>query len=440
MIDTYGADALRLYMIYSPVVRAEDLRFSEDGVKHQMREIMIPLWNAYSFFVTYSNVDSYTGSLEDTKRSDNVLDRWIVSSMETLLDRVVTSMDAYDLQRSVRPFVHFIDDLTNWYIRRSRRRFWKSQDDEDKDQAYRTLYYVLIQLSKVAAPFIPCLSDAIYMNLRTDDMPDSVHLCDFPQADESNRDPELESQMADVMTCVRLGRLLRTENNLKVRQPLATIHVVSRNAAIRERLAGLSDLITDELNIKQAEFGEHVTELATLKAKPDFKKLGPRLGPRVKDSAKALAALDTEALEPLTAGSSVRVTLSDGEEIELSPDEIVMELVPREGVVVASEGEIVIALDTELTDALKAEGIAREFVNKVQNMRKTSGLDVSDRITIQYAGSDDVQAAIGSHIDYINSEVLSLGTGFQASGLESDDGVETWDLNGQDCAIRIRKA
>ncbi|MCE9612712.1 MAG: isoleucine--tRNA ligase [Lentisphaerae bacterium] len=441
MIETYGADALRLYLIYSPVVRAEDLRFSEEGVKHLMRSIVIPLWNAYSFFVTYANVDGWqagsAGAGSGGRRSEHVLDRWIISSLETLLDRVVSALDAYDLQRAVRPFVQFVEDLTNWYIRRSRRRFWKSQDDADKQQAYETLNYVLLQLSKVAAPFMPFLSDSIYMNLRTPDMPESVHLCDFPKANQAQRDPELEAEMADVMTAVQLGRTLRAAHDLKVRQPLATMHVVSRNAKTRERILVLRDLVADELNVKAVTFGEHETDLATLKAKPDFKVLGPRLGPKVKEAAKAIAALDSATLERLASGQPVDVALSGGVTVTLVAGDVVIERTPLPGMVVAAEGDLVVALETKLDDALIREGLVREFVNKVQNMRKTTGLDVADRIRVSYAAGEALRAALEEHVDYVNAEILSLGT---AACADAGAGAEAWDINGHPCRIQIVKA
>ncbi len=440
LIETYGADALRLYLIYSPVVRAEDLRFSEEGVKHLMRNILIPLWNAYSFFVTYANVDQWQerggGQVSGVSGKGHVLDRWILSSMETLLDRVVTALDEYDLQRAVRPFVHFIEDLTNWYIRRSRRRFWKSQDDEDKQQAYQTLHYVLLQLSKVAAPFMPFLSDSIFMNLRTAEMPESVHLCDFPKADQARRDPALEAQMAGVMTVVQLGRTLRSAHDLKVRQPLAVLHVVSRNDVMLGGIAALRELIEEELNVKSVVFGKHETELASLKAKADFKALGPKLGPKMKDAAKAIAALGSEALERLALGEAVAVTLADGTRVELGAGDVVIERTPLAGMVVAAEGELVVALETKLTEALVHEGLAREFVNKIQNMRKDAGLDVSDRIRVTFFADEAVRAAIQAHVEYVNGEVLSLGT----AACEAGDAAAEWDLNGHACRIAIVKA
>ncbi|MBQ5795583.1 MAG: isoleucine--tRNA ligase, partial [Kiritimatiellae bacterium] len=283
MLNTYGADAIRLYMIYSPVVKAESLKFSENGVKQLMRDLLIPWWNAYSFFVTYANVDGFHDKEVTFPESENVLDKWIVSSMETLIADVSAAMDNYDLQKSVRPFVKFIEDLTNWYIRRSRRRFWKSTNDGDKLSAYRTLRYVLVQLSKVAAPFTPFIAEEIYSNLKGESDPESVHLCDFPTANAAARDLELERRMADVQAAVELGRRLRADNDLKVRQPLSALKLAGGD------VAGLESLIEDELNVKKVDFVADETELCDITYKANFKTLGKKCGAKMKAVAAAIA-------------------------------------------------------------------------------------------------------------------------------------------------------
>ena len=432
IVHEYGADALRLYMINSPVVKAEGLRFSEDGVKHALRHLLIPLWNSYSFFVTYANIDGWTTEKMEGEASQNQLDRWIRSSLESLAADVTAAMDTYDLQRAVRPFVRFIEDLTNWYIRRSRRRFWKSQDDSDKQQAYQTLNYVLLQLSKIAAPFIPFISERIYQNLRTADMPESVHLCDFPAADGTNRDPELEQEMDAVMTIVRLVRLLRTDHNLKVRQPLAKLHVVSSNAALLSKLGEYTEIMEEELNVKELAFGSNESELADLKAKADFRRLGPRFGPRMKQLAGAIANIGHETLVSLAGGDSISVDL-EGESVELTNEDIVIERIPRTGLVVASEGQVVVALETELSPELIQEGLAREFVSKVQNMRKTADLEVTQRIRIAFRGDSELQQAVAANADYVSSEVLAIECQPDAD-LSSG---EELDINDHMCVVQI---
>ncbi len=434
VINKYGADAVRLYMIYSPVVRAENLAFAEDGVKQIMRDLLIPMWNAYSFFVTYANTDGWTPERTIPGESPNLLDRWILSSMEKLSADVTTAMDAYDLQSAVRPFVHFIEDLTNWYIRRSRRRFWKSEDDDDKNQAYQTLYTVLVTLSKVGAPFVPFITESIYRNLRTDDMPESVHLCDFPQFEGEHRDADLDRQMAVVQDVVRLGRSLRSDYDLKVRMPLKGIHVATRDMSLKRNIDELKHLVMEELNVKDVWFGEDETALATYSAKPNFKTLGPKLGPKIKTCAAGVGKLSTDEITAVLGGKTLNLDL-DGEAFEMTADDLLVTRNPREGLAVASEGVLVVALETQLTPELEQEGLAREFVSRLQNLRKQTGLDVSDRIHVSFRGSEAVQAAVSEHRNFIMSEILAMA-------LDVSDQIngEVLDLNGESAEVSLRKA
>jgi len=435
VINEYGADALRLYMIYSPVVRAESLRFAEEGVKHSLRHLLLPWWNAYSFFITYANIDGWTPEQSVPER-DNLMDRWIQSSLARLEQQVTEAMDRYDLQASVRPFVAFIEDLTNWYIRRSRRRFWKSEDDTDKMQAYSTLYDVLLGLSKIAAPFTPFISETIYQNLKTDDMPESVHLCDFPTAAEAQRDAVLEGQMAVVMSAVEQGRALRAEYKLKNRQPLAKMHVVCDDEKLLANIQELESLISDELNVRAVEFSTDSSELATIQAKPNFKQLGPKLGPLMKKAVPLIAGLSDAQISVLSSGGTVAVEL-EGKTIELTAADIEVVRIPKEGMAVSAEGSLVVGLDTQLDDDLVAEGLAREFVNKIQNMRKEMDLEVTQRIQIGFAGDDAICSAVETHREYIETETLALSC---ASLSEGDPTGTPWDLNGHDTRLAITKA
>ncbi|MBO7721023.1 MAG: isoleucine--tRNA ligase [Kiritimatiellae bacterium] len=414
MLDTYGADAIRLYMIYSPVVKAESLKFSEKGVKQLMRDLLIPWWNAYSFFVTYANVDGFDEPEVAVPASANVLDRWIVSSMETLIADVTAAMDAYDLQKSVRPFVRFVEDLTNWYIRRSRRRFWKSTNDADKLDAYRTLRYALVQLSKVAAPFTPFIAEEIYRNLRGMSDPESVHLCDFPEANAAVRDLPLEKRMADVQTVVELGRRLRAENDLKVRQPLSAVRIAGGD------VKGLEDLIEDELNVKRVDLIADETELCEVSYKANFKTLGPKCGPKMKAVAAAIAAL----------GSRGAALPGEIEGVALSEGDVLVTRIPKAGLVVAAEGAVVVGLETDLTPALVAEGNAREFVSRVQAMRKEADFEVTQRITVEVETDAEMKSSIEAHLDYVKNETL-------ATALTVVDGSGGVDLNGHMTAIKV---
>ena len=423
MLDTYGADAIRLYMIYSPVVRAENLKFSENGVKQLMRDLLIPWWNAYSFFVTYANVDGFNDAEVRFPESDNVLDRWIVSSMETLIADVTAAMDAYDLQRSVRPFVKFIEDLTNWYIRRSRRRFWKSQNDGDKLCAYRTLRYVLVQLAKVAAPFTPFIAEEIYRNLKGEGDPESVHLCDFPTANAAARDLDLERRMADVQAVVELGRRLRADNDLKVRQPLSVLKVAGGD------VKGLESLIEDELNVKAVQFVADETELCDVSYKANFKTLGKKCGPKMKAVAAAIAAMGNG--EWGTGNGEPKVI----EGVEIAPEDVLVTRTPKAGLVVASDGPVVVGLETALTPELVAEGLAREFVSHVQAMRKEADFEVTQRIRVTVEADDELKAAIEAHRDYVTAETLAVALDFAACGE-----AKSVDLNGHAAKILVGKA
>ena len=414
MLDTYGADAIRLYMIYSPVVRAENLKFSENGVKQLMRDLLIPWWNAYSFFVTYANVDGFNDAEVVYPESPNVLDRWIVSSMETLIADVTAAMDAYDLQKSVRPFVKFIEDLTNWYIRRSRRRFWKSQNDGDKLCAYRTLRYVLVQLAKVAAPFTPFIAEEIYRNLKGAGDPESVHLCDFPTANAAARDLPLEKRMADVQTVVELGRRLRADNDLKVRQPLSALKLAGGD------VKGLEELIEDELNVKSVQFVADETELCEVSYKANFKTLGKKCGPKMKAVAAAIAEMK---------GFSGTATIGG---VDISADDVLVNRAPKAGLVVASEGAVVVGLETALNPELIAEGLAREFVSHVQAMRKEADFEVTQRIAVTVACDAEMQAALEAHRDYVMNETLTTSLAF-GSAAEAKQA----DLNGHPVAISV---
>ena len=413
MLDTYGADAIRLYMIYSPVVKAESLKFSEKGVQQLMRDLLIPWWNAYSFFVTYANVDGFNDAEVVYPESDNVLDKWIVSSMETLINDVTAAMDEYDLQRSVRPFVKFVEDLTNWYIRRSRRRFWKSTNDGDKLNAYRTLRYVLVQLSKVAAPFTPFIAEEIYTNLKGASDPESVHLCDFPTANAAARDLDLEKRMADVQAAVELGRRLRADNDLKVRQPLACLKLAGGD------VKGLEELIEDELNVKKVEFIADETELCDVTFKANFKTLGKKCGPKMKAVAAAIAGAKKVPFEC--------------EGFTITEEDVIVTRTPKDDLVVASQGAIVVGLETALTPELIAEGNVREFVSHVQSMRKEADFEVVQRIAVTVSCDAEMKAALEAYLDYVRNEILAVS-------VTITEGEGEVSLNGHKTGIVIAKA
>ncbi|MBF0288953.1 MAG: isoleucine--tRNA ligase, partial [SAR324 cluster bacterium] len=272
MLDKYGADAIRLYMLNSVAVRGDDLKFSEKGLVDTTRIILLPLWNALAFLTTYASIDQWQPTSENLDISpSNPLDCWILSKLQELIETVTNNMDQYELNKSVAPFVGFIDLLTNWYIRRSRRRFWKAGQGQDKREAYATLYQVLLQLSNVIAPFIPFIAEGIYQTLRESSSPQSVHLVDFPATCPEHRDLPLEKKMDLILSTVSMGRALRSKHQLKIRQPLATIFLVTRDPEAKNILTGMVDLITDELNIKKVVIAENEEDLVTFSAKANFK-------------------------------------------------------------------------------------------------------------------------------------------------------------------------
>jgi len=436
VVGKYGADAVRLYMMHSPAVKADDLCFSEHGVELVLRQVLLPLWNAYSFLTTYARIYQWQSkSLTLDSRPNAIIDRWILSMLHKLIDTVTKGMDDYDLNRSVEPFVGFIDQLTNWYIRRCRRRFWEEKQSEDRDQAFETLYTVLLELSKIAAPFVPFMSEAIYQNLKTQGTPDSVHLCAFPEAHPEIRDFSLEEAMEAVQTTVSLGHGLRKEHKLKVRQPLAKAHIASGDPHILQFLREQQHLIADELNVKTVEFADDENVFVSLKAKPNFRTLGKKVGRLMKAAQEAIDVFDQNQLAVLLEGGEVILSL-DGQQVMLTADDVQVDRVIHEGLIAANASHITIALDTALDEPLKLEGIAREIVNKLNTMRREQGLAVTDRIHISIDSTPRVQEAFKEWESYITTEVLAVDVQFHSNG--SGSGV-SWDLNGEPAVIEIKK-
>jgi isoleucyl-tRNA synthetase len=411
IFDSYGADALRLLLLSTPVVRGEDLKFSENSIKEMLRSVIIPFWNSYSFFMTYASIDKWEPPAEPAppENPKNPLDRWIVSSLSQMIEEVRENMDAYLLQKAAGRFNKFIEDLTNWYIRRSRRRFWKSQNDSDKNDAYQTLHFVLITFCKTAAPFIPFITEEIYRNLANNQMPESVHLNDFPSPLKQARDPELEKQMTITMEAVSLGRFLRSQHSLKVRQPLAEASIVVADAESMELIKGTLDIIKEELNVKKVTISTDDSELVTKNIKPNFKALGPKLGACMKEAAAILSKLNDNDTKTLLNGKNITICLKSGEKVDISPNDVIVQRKERQGLCVANEGNITVALDTVMTNELKTEGFAREIVSRIQNARKNSGLEVTDRIKIEYFVDDpDTAAMLPDFSEYVCNETLAV--------------------------------
>jgi isoleucyl-tRNA synthetase len=406
IVNTYGADSLRFALMNSAVVRAEDLKFSEDSVKDVLKNLIIPLWNAYSFFVTYANIDGYEPSETSYEKLSNPMDTWIISSSERLIEEVTEALDAYDIQKACSLFIPFIDDLNNWYIRRSRRRFWRSENDGDKKEAYDTLYRVLMTFIKIAAPIIPYTTEDIYQNLKTDEMSQSIHLELYPEYKACQRDLELEKRMALTQKAIVMGRSLRASNNLKTRQPLQTLFLVDRTEEDRKVLSAMADIIAEELNVKEVLIQEDESALVSYSAKANFKVLGSRLGKQMKSVASQIELFSGAMIASILDGKSVKLQYSEGE-IEISVEHIIVGRTEREGVKVLNEGSLTVGFDTKVTEELLQEGIARDIVRSVQNLRKDSGFEVSDRINLTYDGDDVVRQVFANFGSTIAKETLS---------------------------------
>ncbi|MFP4330571.1 MAG: isoleucine--tRNA ligase [Spirochaetaceae bacterium] len=432
VINEFGADALRLFLMNSTVVKAEDLKYSDDGVREVLKTVLIPLWNAYSFFVTYANIDEVepTGAPEDP---GNPLDRWILSEVERLVADVTSYLDAYDMQRAIDPVVDFIDLLNNWYIRRSRRRFWKSENDSDKRQAYETLYAVLLKLTTVAAPIIPFVTEEIYRNLRKEGDPESVHLCDYPVSREALRDFELEQKMATTRKAVSMGRAIRSLHNLKIRQPLQAIHLVTRDEQERRILREMEDMIREELNVKEVIFRENEEELVEYQAKPNYRILGKALGKDMKQAKERIEALSPGEIQTLLEGGTLNLDL-DGRSFDITSESIEVQRREKHNLKVLNEASLTVALDPEISEELKKEGLVRDLIRLVQNLRKETGLEVSDRIALYLDAGPELAGAVEMFEDYLASETLA-----EKVHREPGEGAETYEIGGEDVRLALER-
>lgn len=405
VINKFGSDALRLFLIHSSVVRADDLKYSDDGVRDVLKGILIPLWNSYSFYVTYANIDGISPE-KAPENPSNPLDRWILSSAQKLIKDVTEALDAYDLSKAVDPIISFIDELNNWYIRRSRRRFWRSENDNDKNEAYGSLYTVLKILTKVAAPFIPFVTENIYQNLRQENEPESVHLCDYPVYDSSYRDEELEFKMDTVQKAVSMGRSLRYQFNLKIRQPLRSVELVTRNPKEKSVLLEMEDSIREELNVKNVVFHEKEDELVEYRAKANFRVLGKELGGLMGEAAGKIQSLGQNEILSILDGGVLSLDIGD-RTVELTEDKIIVDRLEKEHLKVLNEGTLTVGLDTLLTKELIQEGQVRDLIRGIQNLRKEKGLDVTDRIRLFVSGTKSMKEGFESFKEFISSETLA---------------------------------
>jgi isoleucyl-tRNA synthetase len=373
------------------------------------------LWNVYAFLANYARLDGFDPTAEPVPLEERQpIDRWLLSNLQLLVQRAHDSMRSYLLYGFVEQAERFIDDLSNWYVRRNRRRFWRTKDEADRDKlgAYQTLYTALETLCRVIAPICPFVTERIYQNLvrkARPDAPESIHLCEFPQADPALIDEDLSKQMDAVKDLVSMALGVRQARQLRVRQPLAEMTVAAADAAIRAGIERFPSHVLEELNVKRLVVREDLGDAVSATVKPDFGKLGPRLGKSAGNAAKALGELDPdEVARTLDADGRIELTL-DGEAVTLLSDDVIVERQWRDGIAGADGPAFSVALDTVLTDELTAEGWARDVVRHVQQLRKDAKLEMSDRIRLRYdTSSESLAAAIDTWSDYVRAETLAL--------------------------------
>ena len=427
VISKYGADPIRWYMLYTSPVWTP-LRFDEDGIKEVQSKFFNTLKNTYTFFSMYANIDNIDPKEYDIKYEDmDEIDKWLLSKYNKLVKKVTTYMDNYDLTMSVREIQNFVaEDLSNWYIRRNRRRFWASVNDTSKLAVYKVTYDVLVGVCELIAPFAPFISDEIYTKLTGKE---SVHLANYPTFDESLINEKIESRMDLVRDLISLGRNIREDVKIKVRQPLSEALIDAKN---KNLISDLVDLIKEELNVKEVKFISDVENYMNFIVKPNFKEVGKTFGPLMGEFQKKLLELDSSDIAKLQNNETINMVLND-KQIEVNHQMVDIRTNSKEGFDVATDTTNFIILNTELTNDLIMEGIARELVSKVQNLRKTKDFDIADRIILYYNGDDEVTEAVTKFDKFIKDETLSIDIQVKFNL------TEEVDLNGHNTQIDVEK-
>ena len=441
LLKKYSADTVRWYLVsQSPVWRPT--LFDSEGVGEVQRKFFSTFLNTYAFFTLYANVDGFDQSeLKIPINERQEIDQWILSELNSLIKIYIQSMDSYDVTRAARAVSDFtIDQLSNWYVRRNRRRFWKSEKGKDKTAAYQTLHECLLTISKLIAPFAPFLSDEMYHNLMIGNKSalESVHLETAPTTDAQTINPELEHRMEHVIRIVGLVRAMRMKSSLKVRQPLQKIILPVKSEVDRKEIALMEDVIMEEINVKQIEYVADESAIIKKKSKPNFKSLGPKFGKSVQPIAARLRDLTSEEISKLQSQGSLVVHVN-GTEYTIDTNDVEILHEDIQGWLVETDGSLTVALDTALTDELIDEGLAREFVNRVQNLRKDSGFEVTDRIRIQHASSDRLTKALHRMTEYVKQETLAV----ELQAISTEDcptqAAKCEDINGEQSLIAVVK-
>ena len=437
LFDKYGADTTRWYLIASSPPWRPTL-FDEDSLVEVQRKFFGTLLNTYSFLALYANIDkfNYSDDIIPVEEREEI-DQWIISKLNSLIVEYKELMDSYEVTKAARTVSDFtIDHLSNWYVRRCRRRFWKSEMNKSKLAAYQTLYEALVTVCKLTSPFAPFITEELFLSLNSaaeKEKYESVHLTDYPEAGKINRELILKMEVAQQV--VYLTRAMRAKSNLKVRQPLKKIMVVvDKNK--RAALAQMKDVILEEVNIKELIVLDDDSKIVSKSAKANFKKLGPKFGKKVQIISKEIKEFKADQIKALENGEQIKLTI-DGENFLIATEDVEIINTEIEGWYVESNEGVTVAIDTELDDALIGEGLAREFVNRVQNMRKDSGLEVTDKIVIRYTGSDLINNAVQLFTKYVAAETLADNieqTNKLNGGIKQD-----WEIGDQSCSIQIEK-
>ena len=434
VMNKQGADAIRWYF-YVNSAPWLPCRFDDEAVDDSQRKFMGTFWNTYAFYVLYANIDNFN-PMEHKLEYDKLppMDKWILSKLQTLVKYVDNCLFTYKITEPARALQSFVDDMSNWYVRRSRERFWAKGMEQDKINAYMTLYTALVTISKAAAPMIPFMTEEIYQNLVRSvdkDAIESIHLCDFPKVEEAWINKELEDDMEELLKIVVLGRAARNTANIKNRQPIGTMYI----KADKEMGQFYTDIIADELNVKEVKFANDVESFISYSFKPQLRTVGPKYGKLLNGIRTALAEINgTKAMNELRSTGLLTLDIN-GNKVELSEEDLLIETAQTEGYVTEADGDISVVLDTNLTPELIEEGFVREIVSKVQTMRKEAGFEVMDKIHIYAKDNDKILELMKNHKEEIMSEVLAedmtLGT--------TDGYVKEWNINKEPVVLGVAK-
>jgi isoleucyl-tRNA synthetase len=439
VIQEYGADTVRWYMM-SNSSPWENLRFSEGGLQETQRKFFNTIVNTYSFFAMYANIDGFTYSGSQIPVSDRVeMDRWIISRMNTTVKLVDEYLDDYEPTKTARTIEDFVDELSNWYVRRNRRRFWREDKSLNKQAAYQTLYECLVDLAKLISPIAPFLGEWLYQRLNevTEADEESVHISFYPTVEETAIDKQLEHRMELARHISSMVLSLRNKLELNVRQPLSRIILPIEKEEDRQAIESVKEIILDEVNVKKVQFVDDDSGIVHKSAKPNYPKLGSKLGSKMKPVASKVDELTTAEITEYEETGSIELDLGEQGIVQLGEDSLEIIRTGLEGWSVETEKGLSVALDTELTEELIQEGMAREFVNRIQNMRKEADFDVEDRIIIGFDGSDELEEAVTAMKDYIKSETLAEEISSQK--LDVSDFVKRWEIGDNESTISIRR-